>query len=146
MGYECWMGYPISIQTGHPIFISFSWMGHPISMRFSLSCSLQWLEEVLKDSKCWLERSNFGELLNSVYLKFVDKRFRPGGRFLLVSPEWVIRFWCGFRFLVAYSGWKKSWNIQNVVCNGRILVNFWIFKCAMWNSIQTGRQIFVSFS
>mgnify|MGYP003450112099 CR=1 FL=1 len=30
------------------------------------------------------------------------------GRFLLVSPERVIRFQCGFRRLVAYSGWKKS--------------------------------------
>ena len=34
-------------------------------MRFSFSCSLQWLEEVLKDSKRWLQRSNFGECLNS---------------------------------------------------------------------------------
>ena len=44
-------------------------------------CSLLWLEEVLKDSKRWQERSNFDEFLNSnVYLKFVDKRFRPSGR------------------------------------------------------------------
>ena len=105
-------------------------MGYLISMRFSVSCSILWLKEVLKDSKRWQERSNFDEFLNSnVYLKFVDKRFRPGGRFLLVSPEWVIRFRCGFLFLVAYCGWKKSWNIQNVGCNGRILVNFWIRMC-----------------
>ena len=30
------------------------------------------------------------------------------GRFLLVSPERLVRYQCGFRHLVAYSDWKKS--------------------------------------
>ena len=51
------------------------------------------------------------------------------GRFLLVSPERVVRFQCGFRRLVAYSDWKTSWKFQNVGCNCWILVNFWIRTC-----------------
>ena len=78
------------------------------------------------DCNCWI-LTNF--LIWMFYVKFVHKRYRTGGRFLLVSPERVIRFWCGFRFHVAYSGWKKPWKIQNVGCNGRILVNLWIRMC-----------------
>ena len=79
-------------------------------MRFSVSCSLQWLEDVLKDSKRWLQRSNFCEFffIGMCYVKFVDKRYRQGGRFLLVSSKRVVRFRSGFRCLVAYSGWENN--------------------------------------
>ena len=41
LGQKC---VALSVLSGQPIFISFYKMGGPISMRFSVSCSLQWLE------------------------------------------------------------------------------------------------------
>ena len=73
---------------------------------------------------CWI-LVNFW--IRTRYVKFVDKRGRHDGRFLLISPKRVVRFRCSFRCPVAYSGWKKSWKFKDVGCNSWILVNFWIW-------------------
>jgi len=49
----------LAVTAGQSL-VSFYKTGGPISMRFLVSCSLLWLEEVLKDSKHLLQLLNFG--------------------------------------------------------------------------------------
>jgi len=73
-------------SSRRPIFISFSQTSGPISMRFSLSCSLHWLEGALKVSKRWwlLWRCYVVVLSAVVPGHRVDGRRRRDGLLLLL--------------------------------------------------------------